>query len=51
MPIVWYAKLLVYTLARILHTRLDIQGHAAMPTWCRKWWVALRAALASHHYQ
>ena len=31
-----YAKLVVYTLARILHTRLDIQGHAAMATWCRK---------------
>ena len=38
---VCYAKLVVYTLARILHTRLDIQGHSAMPTWCRKWWAAL----------
>ena len=37
-----YAKLVVYTLAKILHTQLDMQGHATMPTWCRKWWAALR---------
>ena len=43
---VCYANLVVYTLARILHARLGMQGHAAMPTWFRKWWAALRAALA-----
>ena len=36
--------LVVYTLARVLHTRLDTQGHAAMPTWCRKRWAAMRGS-------
>ena len=41
---VCYDKLVVYTVARILHTWLGIQGHATMPTWCRKWWAALRGS-------
>ena len=41
---VCYAKLVVYALARILRTRLDMQGHAAMPAWCRRWWAALRGS-------
>ena len=44
-------SLVVYTLARILHTYLDMQGHAAMPTWCRKWWAALRGSTGFPLYQ
>ena len=46
---VCYAKLAVYTLARISHARLDMQGHAATPTWCRKWWAALSGSTGFPH--
>ena len=45
------AKLVVYTLARLLHTYLDMQGHAAMPTCCRKWWAAMRDSTGFPLYQ
>ena len=46
-----YAKLVVYTLARIWHTLWGMQGHATMPTWCRKWWAALRGNTGFPLYQ